>query len=267
MAGVKPIRITKNDREEYRRLANNAKAKINRTNKKYGVDLSGEIELKGIDSFKTRKEYNEWKAKAKSLTNRSNTKFQFVKNDYGVVASVQEIKQIKRNTKAAQRIADKMIKKAEKLPFISGGKEQGTVGQRMMQMKRPNAAGITRPSDFDFDKIRSRDYLETKKESADKRKSMDYYDKRMENMRNNFLDLLKLSLNSDADVLIEKLKLMPVDDFYEMYLMFDEFDFDMYDSEGIETMNEGEAERHVSKMLNNVDRYFEGKLNFDMRGF
>lgn len=248
-------------------MVRNAKAKINRTIKKYGVDLSGELEIKGIDSFKSRKEFNEWKSKAKSLTNRNNSKFQFVKNDYGVVASKKEISQIKRNTKTAQRIADKMIKKAEKLPFISGGKEQGTVGQRMMQMRRPNAAGITRPTDFDFEKIRSRDYLETKKESAEKRIDPEYYDKRMENMRNNFLDLLELSLNSDADVLIEKLKMMPVNDFYEMYLMFDEFDFDMYDSEGIETMNDGEAERHVSKMLNNVDRYFEGKLNFDMRGF
>ena len=158
-----PIRITKNDAEEYRRLVRNSKAKIRRTSKNYGVDLSDEVELPSLDQFKTRKEFNEWKESVSNFTNRANTEYQFKKNEYGVVASKKEINQIERDTKRAQKIAEELQKKASEKPFISGGKEQGTVGQRMMQMGKPNTAGIYRPPDFNFDKIRSKKQLEEKK--------------------------------------------------------------------------------------------------------
>lgn len=259
-----PIRITKNDRQEYARLVRNTKAKIRRTIKNYGIDLSDEIEIPSIEDFKTRNEFNRWKERQASFTNRANLHYQFKKNPYGVVASKKRIADIQRDNKQAQQIADKLIESAKEKPFISGGKEQGTVEQRMLQMARPNAAGVYRPPDFDFDKIRSEYELRRKEQNLKKRADEQYYDERMERMKENFIKLLEESFNSDADELIEKIKDIPAEDFYEMYLMFDEFDFDLYYTLDVE----GEThETQINQMLHYVDRYHTKKINMDLKGF
>ena len=74
------IRISQNDKQDYQRLVRNAKAKIRRVKKKYNRELSSSVELPSLSSFKSRKQYNEWKNEIKSFTNRGNTKYQFVKN-------------------------------------------------------------------------------------------------------------------------------------------------------------------------------------------
>jgi len=60
--------ISEKDLNEFKRLQNNAKAMIRSRKKKYGVDISGEIDLrKSITSFKTRASYNAWKEGMKKL--------------------------------------------------------------------------------------------------------------------------------------------------------------------------------------------------------
>lgn len=260
-----PIRITKNDRQEYARLVRNTKAKIKRTLKNYGIDLSNEIQIPDIEDFKTREAFNEFKHKQKSFTSVANRHYQFKKNEYGVVASKAEIAEIERNTKRAQKIADKLIKEAEKKPFVAGGKEQGTIGQRMKQMAHPqNLTGISRPKDFDFNKVRSRKQLEQKMKNMEERADEDFFDKRMEKMKENLIDLLEKTFNSDAKDLVDKLKNIPPDDFYEMFLMFEELTFDyIYTSEA----DGSEANNYVSKIMSYVERYENAQINMDMKGF
>lgn len=265
MARPRKIRIAKNDRIEFARLVKNTKAKIARTIKNYGKDISGEIEIpSSVEDFKTRKEYNEWKKKQEWFTSRSNTALQFKKNKRGVVKSVKEINEVKKNNRIAIQKAKKLEKEAKKKPFISGGKEQGTVEQRMKQMGRPNMAGINVPAKFDFDKIVDDRQFERKKESMEKRSSETYFNERMEKMKENFIKILELSFNSDADELVKKIREIPADDFYEMYLMFDEFDFDLYSSD-----NEGgfAEDSHIKQMESYVDIYQRGGVNFDLKGF
>lgn len=258
------IRITKNDRQEYARLVRNTKAKIRRTIKNYGIDLTNEITLPDIESFTTREDFNAWKKQQRSFTSVANRKLQFTKNEFGVVATKAELDEIKKHTKRAQQIADKLRKEANKKPFISGGKEQGTVGQRMLQMGKPDTAGITRPPDFDFDKVRTRSQLEKKMKNMEDRSREDFFDKRMETMKENFMRLLEMSFNSDAQRLVEKLKGVPADDFYEMYLMFDEFDFDLYYTQDFEGQSH---DSQLKQMESYVDRYYSGNINMDLKGF
>lgn len=245
-------------------MVQNTKAKIRRTLKNYGIDLSSEIPTPTLESFKSREQYNEWKEKANSFTNRANKNYQFVKNSFGVVASKKEIAEVQRNTKIAQRIADKLRKEANKKPFISGGKVQGTVGQRMLQMNRPDTAGISRPPNFFFDSMRSRGQFEKKKKNMEERSDEKFFDKRMETMKENFINMLEQSFNSDANNLVEKLRSVPAEDFYEMYLMFDEFDFDMFYT------NDYSGDTHdnqINQMETYVDRYNNGNINLDLKGF
>lgn len=245
-------------------MARNARSKIQRIKKNYGVDV--DIQIPSINSFATRKEFNRWKEQAKDFTNRYNTEFQFVKNRYGVVASKKDIREAEHLTRVAQRRARDVIERMSKKPFIQGGKDTGqTVGQRMQVMGRPNAGGVNVPADFNFNNINSQKRFYERLDKTRGMASPDYYDERNRMMRDNFITILEGSFNSEADELIERLKKINPDDFYEIFTMFEEFDFNLYDSEGIGNMDEGM--HHVQTMLSYLDRYDEGKLDFSLKGF
>lgn len=248
----------------YNKLARSAKAKINRVKGKYGIDLTGEITVPKLESFKSRSEFNAFKDQVKSFTNRNNTKYQFVENKYGVVASKREINKIKRDTKQAQRVAKKLAKEAVNKPFVAGGKVRGTVGQRMLQMGKPETAGITIPRDFDFFKIRTRKQLMEKAKNMRERSDVEFFDKRMELMKDNYIKSLESTYNSDAHELAKVIEQMSPKDFYEMYISFDSemeikqvyIDFAL----GVE------SDPFVGKILANIELYQSG-LYKDLRGF
>lgn len=248
--------VGKKTKALYEKELRNTKSKINRVRKKYGVDLTNEIELPSLESFSSRKEMNAWVRKVQSFRNRGNLDYQFVQNEYGVTASKKEIFEIKENTRKAQRLADEKIASMQNLPFISGGKQQHTVG-----MQRPNKSGITRPKDFNFDTVRNRQRLKDIQESTRSKSTKDYYDKRNKVMMDNFIDILKLSFHSNADKLIEELEKINPDDFYEIYLMFDEFDFSLFDSEGqMVTADEGT----IAQMLSYVKAFNKGEIDLSL---
>lgn len=244
-------------------MARNAKAKIGRIKNKFGIDLTSEISVPKLENFKTRAEFNAFKEQARSFTNRHNTKYQFVENKFGVVASKREINKIKRDTERAQRVARKLTKEAVNKPFIAGGKVQGTVGQQMMQMGKPDTAGIVIPRDFDFDKVRTRTQLKAKAESMQERSSPQFFDKRMQQMRDNFVEALNKTFNSDAHGIAERIKNMSARDFYEMYLTVKEFKFaSIYINELI-----GQStDQFVTQINHYIDEYESG-LYKDLRGF
>lgn len=262
MARFVPIRITKADRKEYARLVKNTKAKLRRTKKNYGLDLSDEVVIPSLDDFTTRQEFNLWKQQMSSFTNRANLNYQFKKNPYGVVASKKEINEITRNTKRAQEIAKQFEREASEKPFISGGKQQGTLEQRSFMLDKP-VSGITVPRDFDFEKVRSRRQLEAKKESMARRVTPEFYDKRMEQMKENYINLMQSTFHSDADELVRKLENMTAKDFYNMWLMFDEFDFThYYPPSGVV---DDALMNYVEKMETNIERY--QRMGNDLKGF
>lgn len=245
-------------------MARNAKAKVSRTKKNYGIDLSSNIEIPKIDDFSTRTEFNEWKNHHVSFTNRNNLTYQYKKNKYDVVASKKEINKITRDTKKAQTIAQNLINKQEDKPFIQGGKQYGTVGDRTRHMSAPDVTGIHVPKDFKFEDVRNKGRLDTLKESREKRATPEHYDNKMEDMKNNFISILEQSFNSNADELVDKLKDVNPHDFYDMYTRFSEFDFKLFDSEGEDVMASlGEIER----MIGYVDKYKAGEYNQDLKGF
>lgn len=247
MAKFTPIRITKRDEEEYRRLRRNTRAKINRVKKNYDIDLEDEIPLPDLSTFQTRQDFNEWKEMQKSFTNIGNTDYQFVKNDYGVVASKRDIFRITQDTKKAQRLADKKIKEELDRPVFHDGEQVGTVGDRASYMKEPDVTGIHRPKDFDFSEVRNKRRLEDVRTSMEKRKEKDYYDERNKRMLDNFISTLEGHFNSDSDELIEELKSINPDDFYGLYQSnFYVFDFNLYDSEGqLQNNSEGEVQAMI----------------------
>jgi Phi-29 DNA terminal protein GP3 len=262
------IRLSDKDRKEFAKLTKNAKAKIRNVNKKYGVNLEGEVEFKKIDEFQTRAEFNKWKQQQASFTNRNNLTYQFVKNEFGVVASKSKILKMQRENKIIQRNVDKEIKRREKMPFISGGKVQGTVGQRMLQMARP--MDLHRPKDFDFRTIKTQQRLHDLEEKFRRKSDPKHMDKRSEKMRDLFIETLERTFNSDADELIRNLRSMSVRDFYDLYQAVDEFDFDYYDpspQDGFDGEDEGNKLRNLRALEFGYDRYMMGFYGPSLKDF
>lgn len=238
-------------------MVKNSKAKVRRTKKNYGIDLSDKVELPSIEDFQTRQEFNEWKQKQSSFLNRANTHYQFKKNDYGVVASVKEINTATKLVKEAQRQAIKERERIENIPVIRNGKVETTRGQILQMMKRPDY-GVNEIPDFDFNKIRSRSDFNRKVDKAEKRADPEHYNRRMERMKENFIRELREGFNSEADEIADKLEDIPTRHFYEMYLMFeaDGFTFDLFYEGG-----------SFHKLEKYVDDYFQGKIDFDLIDF
>lgn len=260
MGRITPIRITKNDRAEYARLVRNTKAKISRTAKKYDVDLSNSIDLPELERFETRQEYNDWKKKAESFTNRNNLHFQFKKNPYGIVASKADLHKIEVDNKRAIRIAEQKLKEQEKR---EAKQEKVSVG-----MIVPNRSFVQEVKKFNFNSVRSMERLNTLREANAEKANPENYDKKAIRMRDNFVSILEQSLNSDADELVKKILAMPVDDFVELFdKEWEDFDFTLWDSEQILFDTHSEAMQKVSAMMGHIDAYVQGKVSMDLKGF
>jgi hypothetical protein len=267
---VANLRITEKDKKEYNKLMKNAKTKMKRLQKNYGVNLIGEIPLPTLSAFQNRKQFNEWKQEISSFTNRNNQRYQYKKNVHGVVASKAMLNEIERNTKRAQRIAEQAKKKMENKPFISGGEIVGTVGERQRMMARPNIMGFSKPVKFDFNNIHSYRELFKRKEVMEKKADPKHYNKRSERMKELYINGILEKFNSDAESLAKKLEAMPADDFYVMFQIFDEFEttFDPspqkyvgYDGQYVD---EQSNLRELERVENYVDIYFEGGMDTDL---
>jgi hypothetical protein len=260
-------RFSKGQEEEFKRLKQNAQAKVRRVRNKFGKDVSADISVpKSIHDFGSKSAYEDWRKNVEDFTNRGNKAYQFVKNQHGVVASKKDIQEIAEKTKIGNEITEKINEEMEKKPFFSDGKIVTTVGERRRLVSKPDTAGINKMADFDFENITSEKVLKHKREMADKRAEESYYENRMEVMKRNFINQVAMSHNSDSDELIELMKNIPADDFYEMYNMFDEMDFAVYDSEG-QYIGADEPANHVAKLSSYVERYYKGKLDMDYKDF
>ncbi|UTC25166.1 DNA terminal protein [Cytobacillus phage Bfsp1] len=252
------------DKDEYKRLVKNAKAKMKRIETKYGLDVSDKIDIPQATDFNSRKEFNEWKDRMKSFTDRNNPEFQYEINKYGVAASKAELEKIRQDTAKAQEQAQKFIEKYENKPYSVGGKEMGyTVGDRMLLFRDRNVAGITVPDDFDFDKIQTRSRLEGRAELLEEKASGQFFDQSMERMKHNFMTALRGTFNGAADELLDMIDIIPPDDFFELFLMKAEFTFEDYASDG--SIDGTDAQLEMLKSY--VEEYFRGEIDMSLKHF
>lgn len=273
--------LSENELKEYRRLRKNVKSKIKRVKENYGSLVVVLDEKDGIgkmvrteelvsipdkSDFTSRKEFNKWKKQMNEFTDRSKKNYQFEKNKYNIVGSEKLLRQIEKDTHEAQHLADKERAKLENLPFFSRFKKQAeTTSQRIaISGDESRKTGVYRPDEFDFENVRDISSLLDKSENVHVKAYTEYYDKRKEKMKENFIKLLEGQFNSDADELIEKIRNIPADYFYEMYIMFDEFDFDEYSSEGNDDMKDMD---NLQMMMGYVDAFESGVIDFMLKGF
>ena len=255
------MRISKKDKAEYQRLKQNIKGKVSRVAKKTGLDISGMLDIPDLNSI-SRKEFNAFKEEAKRFTARTH---KVTYTPQGVPTTNMMMNQMKEMEKLANKRAKEMQNKINDRPFISGGTAQGTVGhRRVLMLDEPDALGYKTLENVDFNKIKDKYELEkiySRLKKKTKGNGLTYYDETMQRMKDNWLRALDGSFDEEANNLKSKVEALPADVFYELYMMFDEFDFRYYDSEGQDV----EATSGMIKQLESyLNRYADGKLNIEL---
>lgn len=268
MARNNKFRITKNDRAEYKRLRANTNAKIRNIKNKYGIDFTSEFKPPKLESFSSRKEFNEFKKKAQSFTNRSNQNYQFITNKYGVTVSKKEYNELKRKTELTQRLARKKQKeiynKLKDRPFIIGGERFGKISNKTKTMNIEEITGISVPFDFNFDRFQSKGQFYQRQENFGNRSTEAYYSKKNETLKENFITTIKNGFNSSADDVIEILSKIKADDFLELSIMFDEFDIRTYDSQNEGGLNDDDR---LETLRGYLEDFNKGSISTFLKNF
>ena len=226
-----PIKIRKKDIEDYKRIARNIKSKINRTQKNYGVDISSEINLPSLESFKTRSEFNAFKDYASKL--KYNQSLQFVKNKQGVVARKSDVNKLVRKQNAIINERKKLKKRIDKLPVIMD-KIKLTVGEKQLGLseKEKRRRGYTRvPKKFNFNEMQSQEMYNKRKKQIEEKS--DYKtEEKLRDMKANYMRTVNESLNHDGYEIVKAINEMPDIQFYEMYMQNEsDFGFEVWYTE------------------------------------
>lgn len=256
------IRISRKDKAEYNRLRRNTLSKLRRVEKSYGIDLSSEVNLTSLDSFTKRAEFNKWKEEQESFTNIGNTKFQFVKNKHGTVASKSEIYKGKRDDKSYRQRQSEFQEKNYQIPVFHQGKQISTVGQRMQMVLRPSIANVHEGSEFNFDEIKDRAYLLDKLDSLEKKADPEYFDKMLLTMQLNYLSKIEEDFGSVGNNLFDKIYAMTPEEFNELYLSnIEAMSFEVYYDNQVNDDSLIDLALHLETIVND----FNSDTNRDLR--
>lgn len=228
------IRITENDRAEYARLVKNTKAKIRNTVKNYGpiihdvsrdengqitlttFDIRSKLSIPSLDSFKTRKEFNEWKESTQKFNSGKSPHSKFTKNKNGMVFT-DYFKTVGENLEyKAEFQSRKEREKTANIPVERNGKVIGTLGQFAQLRKRPELLGY-QPFKFNLNDFFNTQQVGKWLEKGVAKGTGEDIRQKKQTMMENWIKIIQWNFNSDADEIVEKVRQMGPDEFYEFY--------------------------------------------------
>lgn len=263
------------DVNEFNRLQKNAKAMIRSRKKKYNVDISGEIDLKGsITEFKTRKEFNAWKESMNKLRYRAD--LQITKTKEGTVASR---KQINQSNLESKRLIKKLVPvKGEKGVYTNKYGVRFTVEQikvmnlqtniaRDLEVKRKEyiesiprydrKGNLIRPTKkdktegsvivrekFDPTKIQSNVTVKMREENLKLVSDPQRYEKRSSQLKDNNIKALREMLGDDVEDIVEYFNNMSNSEFNNFFFMYSKssMGFDYIYQSGEYSLSEGDLD-------------------------
>lgn len=270
-----PMRVMQRDIKEYQRLRKNYQAKIRRVKKTtgfnlpdinqwLGVELPHIKDLKSGKAFANRKEFNAWKKQMTEINKRSFADLQIETNAKGMRYPRVVKNQGKAAAKRAQKAVQDRIDRYRDLPVIVEGEEMGTVEQRQLMLTDREAYGLYKPEDFDIDTYVNPSSAEKNIKRNEERQTDEYYDERMERMRDNFAGIFDNLDDEDGQEIAERIRRIAPDDFYEMYLMLPEMSFEDWDSESGSYISGDKSPIDVFGYF--LDIYEQGQIDLSLKG-
>lgn len=275
------------DVNEFKRLQSNAKSMIRSRKKKYGVDISGEIDLRtDITTFKSRKEFNLWKESMGKLKNRAD--LQIRKTKEGTVASVKQINEsnleVKRNIKKwnlkpiegqkgkyvskygvaftigelselnlkTNVARDMELKRREQLENIPRYDRRGNIIKDTRKDKTEGSV-IVREK-FDPNKLQTPAKVKIRQEGLKDVSDPERYTRREFQLKNNQIKAISAMFGDDADDVIKYFKDMSRGEFNNFFFMYSRssMGFDYIYQSGEYSMSEGSLDDRLSGVLDAI---------------
>ncbi|ARQ95549.1 terminal protein [Bacillus phage SerPounce] len=247
------------DVNEFNRLQNNAKAMIRSRKKKYGVDISGEIDLKtSISDFKTRKGFNAWKEAMSKLRYRADLQ---IKKVGDTVASQKQINQSQREVNVMKRKLQKVdgeYQNKYKVRFnekqlleltlqtnvardmeIARQKQLESIprfnkkGQQIKDVRKDKTGGTVIVRDkFDPTILDNNQRVKIREYNLKQVSDPERYSKREGQLKQNAMEKMLQSFGDDAEDILEYFNKMSDAEFNNFYFMFmdSSMGFNEYDS-------------------------------------
>lgn len=214
------IRISNKDKELLKRTNTNI-ARKNKVLKNYKVDKS--MNLKSIEEFETRKEFNNYIKNANEFTRGSANRYR--KNKYGVVTNQAMLNEIKNELQKVNKQRKEKWNDIKNLEFKSRGEETGTK-IRQRQLMGDDRFNVYQPLKFDFKTIKSKNELQEKLQSFKYKQTDAYYEKRQQVLKDNIVKAINDNwgdMGKDAKAYVEGLTPKEVE---EKFISEDVFHFD-----------------------------------------
>lgn len=256
------MRISKRDRQEYDRLTKALMSKAKRVKKQHNINLLSEnpdLKMKPLENM-TRNEFNTYKEQARIMTKRGIQRFSYVKiNDY-VSVSRSEERRLRYNKEIADKQAQRRYDELKDKDYYEEGQQPTKVGEYVETMKNPDIPGINAPHVLDDDKIASREYIQNKISQLDNFSDVSTRNERNDTMKQNYINALKETFNSDSDQLVEQVEKMNTDDFIELYSRSADMSFSFFYSEDDDLLQE-----NLNNIQSYVNSYYQGDVDMDIK--
>lgn len=225
MADIRPIRIMKRDKEEYQRLKRNMRAKQRRINNKFGITVDT-IQTPNLSDFQSRSEFNKWKADVQNFNKRQNKELQFIKNENGVITNKATIKETKKNLIKVNSYVDSQMQSIDETIVRFGGKsiisrDTGnplTFSERATAQQIKLESGLISFNDIPFSEFKTQKEYDKYTKQLKERSNLEFYDKRLEQMKTNYKKMLRKVFGEEADELMRKVEGMDSFQLYKMTL-------------------------------------------------
>lgn len=218
------------DKVKLSKLNTSIRRKERRLNLEFGKSMN--IEVKHLQDFNTRKEFNRYIEQGTFNVHRN--QHRYVKNQHGIVISRRQYNQFQRDDNKYQRKSKRELERIRRKKMRSQGQETDyTVGDfdRPTTMGRENLGHLKYPK-FDFDVIANMQEFEKKRRVLAQRADPKWLELKNKQFKENYLKAIREVYGAGGDRPIGKDEVghelhefidnMSIDDFMETYLT--EFD-------------------------------------------
>ena len=267
---AKKFRNTKARRREIRQFTKEWQRALNKVyyqKRTYGVDFKPMLPVnskRDIYDLST-KEIQKLNKKLSKINERKSDFFSKTTFARGTFATskVERIRSLDAELESKQQEIDKYD---NTIPVIIGRNqvsEDTVLSRRLMGKKNLNYTTALKP--YDFDKPRDERSLDSAIRVRENRLNPEWHRERREIMKENYINSFIDLFNDEADEVVEKLKKIPAEDFYDLYQQFEAIDFN-YVPSGQDKASE--EQYHEMQLVSQIlDDFLDGKVKTNGKVF
>lgn len=267
---AKKFRNTKARRREIRQFTKEWQRALNKVyyqKRTYGVDFKPMLPVnskRDIYDLPTKeiKKLNKELSKINQPKSDFFSKTTFARGTFAT-SKVERIRSLDAELESKQQEIDKYD---NTIPVIIGRNqvsEDTVLSRRLMGKKNLNYTTALKP--YDFDKPRDERSLDSAIRVRENRLNPEWHRERREIMKENYINSFIDLFNDEADEVVEKLKKIPAEDFYDLYQQFEAIDFN-YVPSGQDKASE--EQYHEMQLVSQIlDDFLDGKVKTNGKVF